>query len=96
MPAIDWAHYKNQIEAPGFVDFLKQRYEAIDWASAVSTKLSEAEVAADRAEKDALVRGGERLCPCLTDNVTDGASAPPRLHFPFTIRVWSRCMPYSH
>lgn len=22
-PAIDWAHYQGQIEAPGFVDFLK-------------------------------------------------------------------------
>jgi len=37
------------------VDFLKQRYEGIDW-SQLNVKLSEAEVAADKAEKEALVR----------------------------------------
>ena len=37
------------------MDFLKQRYEGIDW-SQLNVKLSEAEVAADKAEKEALVR----------------------------------------
>jgi len=52
---IDWAKYKNNIEAPGFVDFLKERYEGIDW-SQLNTKLSEEEIAADAAGKAALVR----------------------------------------
>ena len=37
------------------MDFLKQRYEGIDW-SQLNVKLSEAEVAADQAEKEVLVR----------------------------------------
>lgn len=52
---IDWAKYKNNIEAPGFVDFLKERYEGIDW-SQLNTKLNEEEIAADAAGKAALVR----------------------------------------
>ncbi|EWM27301.1 ATPase, F0 complex, subunit D, mitochondrial [Nannochloropsis gaditana] len=57
---IDWAKYKNNIEAPGFVDFLKERYEGIDW-SQLNTKLSEEEIAADAAGKAALLEEGKAL-----------------------------------
>ncbi len=39
----------------------QQRYEAIDFGKAVDTSLPEAELAADRAEKDALLKDGQTI-----------------------------------
>ena len=39
----------------------QQRYEAIDWGKAVDTKLPESELAADKAEKEALLRDGQAI-----------------------------------